>query len=570
MICSFDLGGQLDCDGAPDTFVANNLLPVPFERYLRQSSLDMVQTELSALNVAEQVQSDQVQFDQVQQKQATAKRTRSERTRRREKFQGMMFIRKFVPREECSYLDLLPPEIRKEIFSLLLISPIVGDPRVFKLLGQKHGLNPAILRTCRRFNVEAMPVLYAANVFSISLIPYSFSGVNTFFSPLTRYIRRQQEFDNDSEDRVTKLQYGVEHKFLEQIAGFSRVRRWRILVSPCYDASEDVDLPHKPRNLEVLLFCRAACQNRMKSIEILPICFYHKEPVADFHQGMSLDEVLNPLRVFRQVEALTLATSHKSYYLPPGRQELPSNLKLLVEGDTPTERVFLMYEQLLAYAQSFERCEKFKTDMGRSESSNRQKMLNLFMCFPRHPVESALDSAKHTGNRNNRQGFNFLRGVVTKNLEQQYKKISDARKAIDGDIWHGEPVFDMRYIPGNRRVLGAKHREVPKGPRPPELIRLERYAASFQRHPLRSAMEEVPRTAIDNFYRIYAMMDREEAVKQLRWALGEGEFEQAEKYYHRALNDMDVQLKEIRQARDIIFAQDESGKYPISSVRLLG
>jgi hypothetical protein len=94
LICSFDLGGQLDCDGAPDTFVANNLLPVPFERYLRQSSLDMVQTELSALNVAEQVQSDQVQFDQVQQKQATAKRTRSERTRRREKFQGMMFIRK--------------------------------------------------------------------------------------------------------------------------------------------------------------------------------------------------------------------------------------------------------------------------------------------------------------------------------------------------------------------------------------------------------------------------------------------------------------------------------------------
>jgi hypothetical protein len=118
--------------------------------------------------------------------------------------------------------------------------------------------------------------------------------------------------------------------------------------------------------------------------------------------------------------------------------------------------------------------------------------------------------------------------------------------------------------------LGAKHREVPKSPRPPELIRLERYAASFQRHPLRSAMEEVPRTAIDKFYRIYAMMDREESVKQLRWALGEGEFEQAEKYYHRALNDMDVQLKEIRQARDVIFAQDESGKYPISSVRLLG
>ena len=538
----------------------------------------MVQTELSALNVSgqvhfdqvqsNQVESDLVQLNQVQSQKAKAKRTRSERTRRREKFQGMMFVRKFVLREDTSYLDLLPPEIRKQIFSLLLTSPTVGDTKVYKTPGQKLGLHPAILRTCRRFNEEAMPVLYSANVFNISLIPKSFSGVNPFSSSLTRYIHGRQDFEDDSKDRPSRLHYGVEHKFLEQIPGFSRVRRWRILVCPCYDGSEDTDLPNKPRNLELLLFCRAACQNRMRSIELHPLCFYHKEPVADFHKGMSIDELLKPLLLFRQVEALTLVTSHHDYYLPPG-QELSDDLVQLVEGETPTERVFLMYVQLLAYAQSFERCEKFKADMGRSEPSERQNMANLFLSVPQHPVESALGAAKQASNRNRREDFEIQRNVVIQNLEQLYRMISDARKAIDQDIWHKEPVFDVAFIPAERRNLGAKRRKVPQSPHPPELLRLERYASSFRRDPSRLAMEKVQDTSLDDFYQIYLMMDREQSIRRLRWALREREFEQAEKYYHRALNDMDAQLKEIRRARGALFALDESGRHPISSVRLL-
>ncbi|CZR58970.1 uncharacterized protein PAC_08862 [Phialocephala subalpina] len=97
--------------------------------------------------------------------------------------------------EEKSVLDLLPTEIRDEIYGLLLVSPDLGQKEALQP-EQKYGLSPAILQTCRRVHYEASEVLYRSNAFVVSGLGSAseYHGEPLgFASSLTRYSRCSRE-----------------------------------------------------------------------------------------------------------------------------------------------------------------------------------------------------------------------------------------------------------------------------------------------------------------------------------------------------------------------------------------
>ena len=130
-----------------------------------------------------------------------------------------------IPTPAHGNLGKLPVEIRLLIFKILLVSPVVICD-AHKLVGNKEvmeincprvkGLEPAILRTCRAINNEALPVLYGYNRFYFdsptALTDFAhhertrlFGPENTPYGRLTRVqhiiLRLKSEFEFQRADR---------------------------------------------------------------------------------------------------------------------------------------------------------------------------------------------------------------------------------------------------------------------------------------------------------------------------------------------------------------------------------
>jgi hypothetical protein len=462
---------------------------------------------------------------------------------------------------KCSYLHLLPSEIRIQIFKLLLVDPdlaecvdtMTGSIRA----GVPGRLHPAILRTCRKFYEEASEVLYNSNVMPISCVPESgpFSSPCPFWSPLIKSKIDWDELDDNSFDRPEQTPYGVEHMLLEKIPGFPRIRHWKIFVAPY----TTIDAPQGDWiSRELLVFCRAACQNTPKSIFIQPICEFEEE-LDDGHEWIPLHELLSPLRLFRGVGLLKLSTSNRCFNLASGGA-LPREIHSLVEGNSPIYRVFMMYSRLLAYAQLFERCEEFKADMGRAMDSCRGYFLNPYQAQLRHTVEEALDMAKDAANGNDWSAFSLYRSSVVNYLEQQYNRISFAY----GRVAHWEDA-DPLLAKVRRMVIPLRLRretltDLTKYERLRRLYALRSYAASFSRDI--TPMRAIRLQATEKYFRIYSNMDREVTLERLSFLIEEGPLEQAEELYVKALKDMDDQFDSIKQARRELFDYDPPGNDP--------
>ena len=517
--------GQLDHSSAKDTADTNQLQLVLFKGFLSQACTDLLNTELHALKISKQLP------------------------------------------KNCPYLHLVCPEVRIQIFKHLLVDPGLAD--CFDIESgsinrqARCRLYPAILRICRKFYEEGSEVLYGSNIISISCLPARgrFVDLPLFSSPLIRSEIVWDELDDNPFDRPHRTPYGVEHILLEQIPGFSLVRNWKILIAPFTTRKAPLgDCIIR----ELLVFCRAASQNTMKSIAIQPICDHSQYPDED-QDLLPLHELLSPLTLFREIKFLTVSTSNVSFNLTSGAV-LPRDIHSLVEGNSPIYRVFTMYRHLLTYAQAFERCKQFKADMGRAVPSSRIFFKNPYMADSRHPVEEALNMAKDAANGNDWNAFLVQRSIVVNFLEAQYQRISKACAALQGmrNDPVGRPPRTVR--PGKLRA-----RLVPNfrnGQNQKDLRSLEDYAAAFTRDTTPETDLAIVRLGLKKFLRTYWTVDREMTMKQLNWAMGEGDFESARELFNRALNYMDAQFDEIKQARQELFTFDPPGSSPGCSISL--
>jgi hypothetical protein len=264
------------------------------------------------------------------------------------------------PKPPCYFLELIPIEIRNQIYGELLLNPILGTDESVKgdPNSVKYNLSPSILPTCRQVHQEASDILYGRNTFIIVCMRESYDVPD--LSPLTR--------------KWIEQMLDIGYLNIEKLCNFEKVQHWRILASHS-NIQHGGQYPCTTRVWSMKKFCEGLRHAAPKSLEILVIPdLLHagwERIQVDWAKG-SFEDMLEPLRLLRNIGSLILKSaspedvkclSHfkrdKSEYqvtdsdLPPLSLEIP--LRQLITGEAPVELLLNMYDCLFNYARSFER-----------------------------------------------------------------------------------------------------------------------------------------------------------------------------------------------------------------------
>lgn len=335
------------------------------------------------------------------------------------------------------FMKKLPIELRLKIYELLLVNSKLSETDSIGK-GVEYGkaikfeLTPGILGTCKAIRDEAEPILYGSNTFVIECIGgYGPMGrLHVPQSPLTRYASPSYEYDSDTEDEIeTSLMgySGTELQFdYSTFKAMKKVRHWRILTA-AYRPTPSNPIPAK----SFVHFCQALCQEApmqpQRSLEIvLALAKVHPIVVANSKSEESqylfsqeqLNLLLQPLRLLKDLKlslniaqfktdlpvSTQLCGSGPDYYFPYSEaQTAEVNLErfmnlaspiidkyhTLVEDLSPTEKVFKMYDQLMAYVESFERSGKFCKDLftlQRGSDASRRETRHYGWHLPGHSL----------------------------------------------------------------------------------------------------------------------------------------------------------------------------------------
>ncbi|KAF7862575.1 hypothetical protein EAF04_007448 [Stromatinia cepivora] len=144
-----------------------------------------------------------------------------------------------TPHTNCPFIRHLSADIRVQIYSHLLLNPLLSSPKAISTetdfgRSKKYNLHPSILRVCKEIHEEASSVLYSLNIFY--MVGMKSTRMDRFTladfiggSPLTRYWRDNAEIFSIAPEARLYL---------------CKVRRWRVEVS-WYGSPEQstVELP---------------------------------------------------------------------------------------------------------------------------------------------------------------------------------------------------------------------------------------------------------------------------------------------------------------------------------------
>ena len=174
--------------------------------------------------------------------------------------------------------------------------------------------------------------------------------------------------------------------------------------------------------------------------------------------------------------------------------------------------------------------------------------------------------AKDATNWNDWNAFLLQWSIVVNFLEVQYQRISKVCVALQGmrNGPVGRPSRTVRLGKLRARLVTNFR----NGQNQKDLRSLEDYAAAFTRDTMPETDLAIVRLGLKKFLRAYWTVDREITMKQLNWAMGEGDVESARELFNRALKDMDAQFDEIKQARRELFTIDPPGRSPGCSISL--
>lgn len=122
------------------------------------------------------------------------------------------------------FLEKLPIEVRNEIYKLLLVNPLLGQPAGLTKLSSgdypKYYLHLAILRTCQSILDEASSVLYGNNLFCVLCLdedaPTSYHQIDLRSSYLSCPVTRRWEWKSYCRNKS---------KFLEEYQIADKVRQ---------------------------------------------------------------------------------------------------------------------------------------------------------------------------------------------------------------------------------------------------------------------------------------------------------------------------------------------------------
>ncbi|KAB8296964.1 hypothetical protein EYC80_002370 [Monilinia laxa] len=494
-------------------------------------------------------------------------------------------------------LQLLPAEARKEIFKYLLTSSELGEASCISQ-SQNYGANahynlsPAILQVCKKFYEERMEILYHSNTFMIEflddirqdsldvLLPL------TACSPLTRW-------KNIPLNEMTQAPSSIEESLLMDLPALKYVKKWKIVLSARYRDFEADIMPLS--QLEFIMFSRLLdeYQSQVKGglIDLEVVIIPKGIEVYNGHlDDTQLQKHLRPLHFLRNILRVTIRTANiaevpdfvcsDEWNLSPlvTESQLPSSshiryLKELLQGNSEIELCTKMFASIEIYAMTFERDAEFKKDMSMSTNSYQKKSRYELNTLDRNPfwdttfnlhgvihtVEFGLARARHLAdiqykNVDDTIPFKQERSKILEFLERQFGGIKTASDEIVSFMKiqkRENGIFSPHFI----------HRSFDLICYTEAVVLLEEYATSFARE-LDPSTKRAMRVRQELFQARYNSMNRELALKQCDIAYRLRDTYLFNENFRIAVKDMDLQYREILEARAKIYQWDLSKTTP--------
>lgn len=489
-------------------------------------------------------------------------------------------------KEKCYFLRTIPLEVRNQIYGYLLTSDILASSNsIYRLYVTtatlnplSYGLYPKILYTGRQVYEEASAVLYGRkNTFIIDCQNEHVAASPLFRSPSaigTSY--------------YTRLHY----QYLPLLAAMKKVKSWKLIIGTAKEMSE------LPSTTSFVYFCRAICDARPDSllIEIIPkgpqFSYNHLDDSSLAGYYHAVQKVLEPLKMLRNIVKLEFGVV-KGDGLPlyegattPNASSIDHNhlcplleakYKSLAEGDSKVVHLWKMYDNLLAYAQAFERSPVFQDAM-KSEYGEARRRLNPSHSPARdpdreypwkkkglfkygqvfHTVEDMLEHASFASETGDKKSFKAARQAVLEYLEPQYLRMLAASAAV-AEFIKAEKRHGGLFQVDLQAAGCAAHRLEEFGE---AFILLQDYAESLKRDLTRETRIEI---AIRHFQweQAYAP-DMQKFMLEVM-----GRFVESRKPAHNLLfirsfktsvDYFDLQYLSIREARKAVFLDDPVGK----------
>ncbi|KAH8790697.1 hypothetical protein BGZ57DRAFT_923210 [Hyaloscypha finlandica] len=484
-------------------------------------------------------------------------------------------------KEKCYFLRTIPLEVRNQIYGYLLTSDILASSNSIYQLPLSYGLYPNILYTGRQVYEEASAVLYG--------------GKNTFI--IDCQIERKAAsplFRSSSATNINNYTWYIRLRYqdLPLLAAIKKVKSWKLIIGTAQEMSE------LPSTTSFIYFCRAICDARPASllIEIIPkglqFSYNYLEDSSLKGYYHPVQKVLEPLKMLRNVAKLEFgvvkgdelplyegattpnAPSIDHNYLCP---HLEAKFKSLVEGDSKVVHLWKLYDNLLAYAQAFERSPVFQDAM-KSEYGEARRRLNPSHSLARdpdreypwkkkglfkygqvfHTVEDMLEHASFASETGDKKNFKAARQAVLEYLEPQYLRMLAASAAV-AEFIKAEKRHGGLFQADLQAADCALHRSEEFGE---AFILLQDYNESLKRDLTRETRIEIAIRHLE-WEQAYAADDRKFILERLgglvesRRSVDNLLFI---RYFKHCVDYFDLQYLSVREARKAVFADDPVGK----------
>ncbi|KUJ10050.1 uncharacterized protein LY89DRAFT_787705 [Mollisia scopiformis] len=463
--------------------------------------------------------------------------------------QNFALVRHKDQRNRNLFLELLPREIRDEVYTCVLTNPILSHPDVFDRISDVYapgfndksfGLSVQILWTCRQIYREAVDILYGSNEFIFTFTDSTFD-----LNPLLRNHR------------------GSIHTIFVN-PNFKKVKSWKLVLS----TQEFVCCT---RTEQFAKFCRLISDggNAKKLTCVLRDDRILKE-TNHLDTKVALD-FLKHLRLLRNLTSVEIEIAPHRWYDHDGESTKLLNsslmlldlhkLKPLLLSNDPVLRLYRMYSKLLTYAQAFERDEELKSHMESTWEEARYHCswgyLSYNSAYPWKSelvlmVEDGLRACNFACQETNLESFLSERSAVLQILERQYQQIVEASQSLNCLI-QDQLAKDFNACRKER----SKTTSATKSYHSTVIYLAQQYARAFIRDTL---IESEPHIC-HSPKRILGDQSSIKAEDLLCLLPYKGDGSLVIEYFKSALNTMDNQYLEIRKARKALFDCDDQ-EYP--------
>ncbi|KAI9646037.1 hypothetical protein NHQ30_005475 [Ciborinia camelliae] len=422
-------------------------------------------------------------------------------------------------------------------------------------------------------------------------------------TPLTRYSEHLHVSPTSDDWTWQGNQLFYEQPPLSRLMGPQAryVRQWKVIVSG--DAWVD-----KGRFAENALtqFCHVICQRPGLMLSFI-VCTdqtsnnNENTTVAGLKKHSTFDEIFAPLKVLRNIARVEFREAHADFEKDVEEEEISEELPgyfdehyrvvndstaltlssgkvqekyiSLMKGSSQLmQPINLMCDVLVEYAQTFERVPELKQDMDVGTDNNevlfKEDKVNKYK-RPYHPIENLLRSLRGAAWLGDMNQFKLHRKELLQEIEKQnYQKIDKSSTNLhkfvknnrifrafltSGEFQNGIYTCEDHTLDLNKKapVRTKIQMQITES-----LMFLEEYAASFAKDTTKLSRALRVEHRVHDPTHLYQALPREQLMRRIQEAYVAWDYSTFLQCFKDAVDDMDAQYIEIREAKKKVFQWD--------------